>query len=43
MVIVNVYKLVEEGIIQPIIEKIVEIEDRVEQVEKAEEMLDKKK
>ncbi len=43
MVIVNVYKLVEEGVIQPVIEKIVEVEDRVEQSEIAEEMLDKKK
>lgn len=42
MVIVNVYKVVEDGHIKKIIEKVVEVEDRVAEAEEAQEMLSKK-
>ena len=41
MVIVNLYRFVEEGIMTPIIEKIVESEDRVARTEDAMEMIKK--
>ena len=43
MVIVNIYKVVEDGHIKNIIEKVVEVEDRVAEAEEAQEMLDDKK
>ena len=42
MVIVNVYKMVEEGHVKRMIEKVVEVEDRIAQAEEAQAMLDKK-
>ena len=42
MVIVNAYKLVEEGHIKKIIEKVVEVEDRIVEAEEAQALLDKK-
>jgi hypothetical protein len=41
MIIVNLYRFVEEGIMTPIIEKIVEFEDRVVRTEDAMEMIKK--
>jgi len=43
MVIVNVYKIVEDGFMKGIIEKVVEVEDRVVQAEEAAALLDDKK
>lgn len=42
MIVVNVYKLVEDGMIAPIVEKIVEVENRMADGKAAQEMLDKK-
>ena len=42
MVVVNLFCIVNEQVMQKVVQKIVEVEDRYEQAQKAQEMIDKK-
>jgi hypothetical protein len=42
MVIINLYRLVEDGILRPVLQKVAEVEERVENALETQKMLDKK-